>query len=121
MRVHTCVYASVRVCVCVYIYIYIYIYIYTAVSSGCHNKFPHIECLKTTEIYAHSFEGQKSKIKTVFLEGAGETVLPCLFQHLAASGKPWLAALSLHSLPPLESVSNSLCLPLGMTQVSGPV
>lgn len=77
-----CSHMCVCACVCV------------AVSSGCHNKFPHIECLKTTEIYAHGFEGQKSKIKTVLLEGAREIMLPCLFQLLAASSKPWLVAVA---------------------------
>ena len=85
-----CVHTCVCVCVCVHVCVCVCV----AVSSGCHNKFPHIEWLKTTEIYAHGFEGQKSKMKTVLLEGAREIMLPCLFQLLAASSKPRLVAVA---------------------------
>lgn len=109
MFTHVCV----LLCMCEYIYIQQF-------PLAAIINFHTLSALKQQKLMLN-FEGQKSKIKTAFLEGAGKIVLPCLFQLLAASGKPWLVALSLQALPPLESVSNSLCLPLGMTQVSGSV
>ena len=75
------------------------------VSCGCCNKSLQTVRLKTIEI------DSLAVLEATFLEGSmGESILPCLFQLLLASGVHWLASASFQSLPP-SSRGPLLCVP----------